>query len=362
MDKLTVLHVVEHLGIGGGEKSVCKLAEGLDRTGYNPLVVTFKGGELTGRLNQAGVTTLKAINRPKVFRVFSLMDLIKKHRVDVVHTHMTSAGYYGRVAAILTGRPVLHTFRTLNFMEKPTKRGLMEKVLGPMTDQLIGVSSAVCDHIETVMKWPGGSIKEVPNSIKLKPAGKPRKRFNDPVRLISVGRLEPVKGYDVLLKAVAALKHAGHRVALSLVGDGGMMGELKRLSQELALTNEVEFRGYRSDVPSELAAADVFVVTSHREGMSNALLEAMAAELPVIATRVGGNVEVVGEAGWLITPDDSDAVVKAVEQVLADPDQALEMGRRGRQRVADMFSIERTVGEYEKIYSKLFKYYQKNAE
>ena len=140
-----------------------------------------------------------------------------------------------------------------------------------------------------------------------------------------------------------------------IIGGGRREAEMRRLAAELGLAGRVHFLGPRDDVPDLLSALDIFVLPSHSEGVSLALLEAMAASLPVIATRVGGLPEVVtdGENGLLIPPQDPEALATALERLLADPDLAQKLGGNARKQVEANFSLERLGREINEIYGEL---------
>ncbi|MCS6861161.1 MAG: glycosyltransferase, partial [Abditibacteriales bacterium] len=167
-----------------------------------------------------------------------------------------------------------------------------------------------------------------------------------------VGTLRPVKGHRYLIEAIAAVREKVPHVHLSLVGDGPARGELDDLRQRLGLNGCVSLLGMRDDVDALLKQFDVFVLPSLSEGISNALLEAMAAGLPVVATDVGGNPEVVqhGVTGLLVPPQDSRALAEALWQLLTDADGRCAMGRKGRERVETYFSLSAMAQRYGEIY------------
>jgi glycosyltransferase involved in cell wall biosynthesis len=178
----------------------------------------------------------------------------------------------------------------------------------------------------------------------------------DPRRPVvgTIGRLEDRKGHDQLLRAAGAMLAGtnGRRPQLVIVGDGPLRERLAGQARTLGVADSVRFEGTVADVRPVLAAMDVFVLPSHAEGMSNALMEAMAAARPVVATAVGGNTEVVtdGETGLLVPPADPDAIARAVDGLLRDPERASGLGAAARQFVTRHFGARARVAELERLY------------
>jgi glycosyltransferase involved in cell wall biosynthesis len=174
-----------------------------------------------------------------------------------------------------------------------------------------------------------------------------------------VARLDPVKRLDVLLEALALCATAGdlwsHDVSTVIVGYGPEEDRLRALAHELGLDRRVRFVGHQRDVWPWLAALDVFVLSSDWEGMSNALLEAMVARLPVVATATGGTLDVVvdGKTGFLVPPGDPAALARALGKLVSDRDLRDEMGQAGRQRVIESFSADQMVQRTERLYESL---------
>jgi glycosyltransferase involved in cell wall biosynthesis len=174
----------------------------------------------------------------------------------------------------------------------------------------------------------------------------------DDVLLGTVGRLDPVKELPTMIRAVAIVRASGVRCRLAIVGSGPAASALAELSQALNLGDAVGLVGYRNDIGSMLAAFDLYLNSSIHEGVSLTLLEAMAAGLPIIATRVGGNPEVVihGQTGLLIPPRDAQALADAIRALLRSPNHRQAMGHAARARVVEQFSVDRMVRSYHQSY------------
>jgi glycosyltransferase involved in cell wall biosynthesis len=170
-----------------------------------------------------------------------------------------------------------------------------------------------------------------------------------------VARLTAAKDHHVLFESFARLVRKVPRAVLLVVGDGELSDHLHALVQGLAMQDHIKFLGLRRDIPEILCALDAFVLCSHSEGLSVTLLEAMAAGLPIVATRVGGNTEVVqaGKTGLIVPPRDPVALEAAMRELVNNAERSREMGLRGRERVRECFGVDKMVREYQAFYSEL---------
>ena len=205
---------------------------------------------------------------------------------------------------------------------------------------------------------PGERIVSIPNGIDPGPEiVRDLARLRRPARVMFVGRLHPQKGVDVLLRAAAALRarRPQQDVRFELVGDGPSRVELIALGRDLGLDGQVRFHGDRDDVATLLGAADVFVLPSRAEGISNALLEAMAAGLPVVATAIPGNTDVIsdGRDGILVEAEDPASLADGIERLLDDGDLRARLGREARRTIASRFTIDRVADRYRELYEEL---------
>ena len=227
-------------------------------------------------------------------------------------------------------------------------------------DRLLTVSNELAERMTSLIGIRRNLITVIPNGVDTK-------RFGAIVRadaraalslspesfvVVSIGRLVPVKNYPLLLDAAVALKAAGVNAQFLIAGEGPLRQELESRIAADGLSKSVRLLGVRSDTPTLLAASDVFALTSWSEGMSNTILEAMAARRPVIATRVGGNPELVeeGVTGLLVARDDSQGLTEAFRTLGADCGAATRMGIRGRDRVEREFSLAGMISRYTATY------------
>lgn len=294
---------------------------------------------------------------------FHLCWVIYRRRVELVHVNSYIPGNYVRLAAALMQVPVVidhwHGFTRFS-----RKRRLICRALGRFTDLSLAVSRGVKDYLVAEIGLDPAKIRVVPNGVDVaaidaaRPGPEVRRELGLPegVPVIGlVGRLDHWgKGHKELFEAVVGLK-ASHPVQALIVGGGRREAEVRQLAASLGLAESVHFLGQRHDVPDLLHAMDIFVLPSYSEGVSLALLEAMAAGLPVIATAVGGLPEVVedGETGLLIPPKDADALAGALERLLADPALVQRLGANARAQVRENYSLDRLGREINEIYGEL---------
>jgi glycosyltransferase involved in cell wall biosynthesis len=170
-----------------------------------------------------------------------------------------------------------------------------------------------------------------------------------------VARLVPVKNHEGVLRAIADLAQQGKSITLAIAGDGPLLGELRSIATDLELNSQVHFLGDLDNVHQFLNALDIFVLNSHSEGMSNTILEAMSCGLPVVATSVGANSDLVveGQTGLLIPPDDPPALANAIAKLVDNESLRLRMGEDGRARIEREFGIARMVRDYSQLYCEL---------
>ena len=358
---LRVMHVVYALQPGGMEHGVVKLANGLGRTRVHSSVCSTKpAGELKHLL--APTVPLFELQRrdgndPKL--VWTLYRLFLRQRPDVVHTHAWGTLFEGLVAARLARVPVVIHGEHGTLQLRPHQRWLQRRGWAA-ADTVLSVSSRLADRIAHETDFPRDRIRVIRNGVDLSRFGRvdradARARLNLPLQgtvIATVGRLVPVKDHGTLLEAMAMLRRKGVDAILLIAGDGPLRASLQTRADALGLTDYVRFLGHRTDVECVLGGADVFVLPSASEGLSNTILEAMASGLPVVATRVGGADEMVveGETGHLVPPQLPAALAEGLMSVLADETKRRAMGAAGRARSEAEFSLEGMVRRYEAIY------------
>lgn len=346
-----IVCLIEHLNRGGEEKLVCDLMPGFKAFGLEPWVITFMPGALDEKIRQKGVAHILLDARTKAGRIPALIKIFRKLSPDIIHTRLFSAGVWGRSAAFLSCRAaIVHTHAGYTFREKKWKRLPVERALTGVTDQIVCVSMAVRNHLVNIGGLPGKKMAVIPNAIDTTPFDTiPPRKIGTPARLITVGRLARVKGQDILLRALAYL---GNSVAeVVIVGDGPENLKLRRLASDLRVDSKVTFLGARDDIPDLLAQSDLFVAPSRSEGLPVAVLEAMAASRPVVATAVGGVCDVLEGVGWLAPVLDPEALAREIKNALATPDIVVQKTRAARDRVKRFYGFNQMVNSYLQLYA-----------
>jgi len=295
--------------------------------------------------------------------ILQLCWIIYRRRVDLLHVNSYVPGNYARLAAILMQVPIIidhwHGFTRFS-----RKRRLVCRVLGRFTDLSLAVSRGVRDYLVSQGGLNPAKIRVVANGVDIAAidAARPRNLVRRGLGLPEgapviglVARLDHWgKGHKELFEAMAPLM-ARRPVHALMVGGGRRIDEVRALAAGLGLAGAVHFLGPRHDVPDLLNAMDIFVLPSYSEGLSLALLEAMAAGKPVIATAVGGTPEVVtdGDNGLLIPPRDAGSLAAALTRLLSDPALAQRLGANARAHVREHFSLDRLGREINEIYGEL---------
>ena len=263
-----------------------------------------------------------------------------RERIDLVHTHCSVPGVVGRIAAWLAGVPVvIHTVHGFHFHAgTPWVRGLpyllVERLAGMVTDTLLTQNRSDLELAERFGIGPRRRRRWIGNGIdvgRFRPAPRPR-AAGEPITITCVARFEPVKNHALLFEALRLLQARGETFRVWLVGEGLLRTRYEALCARLGIADRVTFFGYRDDVHELLARSDIAVLTSIKEGIPRAVLEAMAAGVPVVATRVPGTSEAVwhGETGLLVPLDDAQALAGALAHLIANPEVRSAMGARAR--------------------------------
>ncbi len=368
---VTVLHVIDTLGYGGAERFLVGLVRALDRQRFRPMVAWLTAAGPFARVladAHVPVVGIAARGHRDARALWRLGQLMRTKAVDIVHTHLFVDGFYGRLAALMAGVPV-RVVTQQNAYEDPDRRLppwqiRVNRVLARVTDHFVAVSAATREYLHQVEGVPLSRISVVPNAIEPPPrldatavAALRQEWLRGATGPLvgTVARLEPQKGVDVLLEAIHLARQKIPDMRCVIVGQGGELPALRAQVQELQLSSHVCFAGPRDDVWHVLAALDVFVLPSRFEGLSLALLEALAVGTPVVATAVSGTVDVIqdGVTGVLVPPEDPEALAQALITVLRYPETARRLGEAGRRLVLAEYTMDRVVQQYETLYTTL---------
>lgn len=355
----TVLHTEASPGLGGQEVRTLNEARWTAERGWRVLLACQPDGRLLERARAAGVETAPIRMRgPLDLRALAgLVRLIRRERVSLVHTHSSIDAWLGGMAARLCRIPVVRT-RHVSIV---IRRGL-NPVYRWLADRVITSGDAIRRMVLDVGLAPE-RVVAIPAGVNLEafPFGG---RAPETAREVGLGR--PVigsvamfrgsKGHPQLLEAFAIVRAKRPCASLLLVGDGIRRAWVEQLAREAGLSEAVVFTGFRSDVPALLGTMDCFVQASTRtEGVPQALLQAFAAGVPVVASRIGGIPEVVadGETGLLVPSESVEALAAGIERVLDDPGAAARRARAARALVEARFSHTHSIGRLLRVYDEL---------
>jgi sugar transferase (PEP-CTERM/EpsH1 system associated) len=363
---VAVHHVVLSLQPGGLENGVVNVVNRLDHRRFASTICCLKeAGEFARRIEDPRVE-VHALGWPggtDLALPIRLARLFRRTRARIVHTRNAEAFFYGVVAAKLAGVPaIVHSEHGRSFDDRPLRLAA-QRWMTRFTSAVFTVSEQLKSDLVRFTAIPSAAIDVLHNGVDVDrfgardPQARQARRAawgvgGDDLVIGAVGRLAPVKNHALLLRAVAATRSPAHVV---LVGDGPERGSLQALADSLGIAALVRCPGHSDDVGSDLAAFDVFALPSRNEGMSNTLLEAMAASLPVVVSDVGGNLEIVrdGVDGLSFANGDERALVQCLDRLGADPALRARLGGAGRDRVAASFSIRAMVERYETLYDRV---------
>lgn len=361
-----IMHVVTSFDKGGLENGVVNLINRLDCERFrHSLCCIQRSGNFIGHVQRRDVKVFELNKTPGLdwHLPGKLFQLFQANPVDVVHTRN-----WGTIDAILpakmAGVPIVIHGEHGRDMTDPDGRRIIRRwtrrLIGWFVDQFVAVSQDLSSWLVKSVGIPEGKVVAIPNGVDVKrfsfrKRGAERHQQDAVITIGTVGRFDPVKDQELLIRAFADLVHGGQSVHLLLVGYGPCQHNLEALVEKLQLNTHVHFAGQQSDIPTWLSRMDVFVLPSLREGLSNTILEAMASGLPVIATRVGGNPELVidGVTGFLIPTGDVNALRKALAIYVGDPALLSKHGLAGRDVVETEFNLDRMVSDYDQLYTKL---------
>jgi glycosyltransferase involved in cell wall biosynthesis len=351
----------------GGEKVLLDLTRGLREKGHHLFVACPSHGPLTDILEAEGVSVFVTPMRKTYdfIAIYRLYRILRKYKIDVIHSHGLLVNILSRVASYLADTPVsISTAHIpLNLKSGKQAQDILEKLMVPyylildtltslFNDKIIAVSHAVkrdlmeqgVDSKRIVVVQNGIDVSLIDGKNRGVKAELQRTQNYPTVGTIT--RLSPQKDIPTFLRMAGFVIRDFPKTQFIIVGDGEKREELKALAENLGLQNHVKFLGYREDAQDILKSFfDIFALSSLWEGLPIVILEAMAAGKPVIATAVDGVTEVVehGKTGFLVEPQKPELLAEHVVTLISNPNQAGSMGRKGRERIEKFFSIKRVV-------------------
>ena len=355
------------LGTGGTQRHLQQVVALLDPARFHVEVLTLRaGGEVEDELRAGGVSVRSLSVGARLTSARTLRAIVaaaralRRARIDVVHGYQWRPALVGALAGRLAGVPLrLASKRSLTGEDRQAERA-WRHIARRVDTVIVNADALRVEGEERGMRCRWALLQNGVDTdhFRLAPPdpGARAALGLDPQRPVvgTIGRLEDRKGHDQLLRAAGTMLAGGNgrRPQIVIVGDGPLREKLQAQAHSLGVAHSVRFVGTVADVRPSLAAMDVFVLPSHAEGMSNALMEAMAAARPVVATAVGGNTEVVvdGKTGVLIPPADPAAIADAIAALLRDPDRAAGLGAAAREFVTRRFGARARVAELEQLY------------
>jgi sugar transferase (PEP-CTERM/EpsH1 system associated) len=362
---IRVLHLVPQLRVGGMERGLVNLVNGLAAGPVASSICSFDArfDSLRETIDpRVAVSSIgrRAGNDPRL--VWRLSRLLRHQRPHIVHAHTWGTLCEGYLAARIGGiASFVHGEH--GTMELRQRNRLVQRWIWKRADCVLAVSSRLADRMAREVGFPRQRVRVVRTGTDLTRYGAiPRESARRALDLPdgafvigTVGRLVPVKDHDTFLATLLRLGNAGLDCVALVAGEGPRREELEARGRAVGLGSRVRFLGNRGDVDRVLAALDVFLLTSVSEGLPNSVLEAMASGLPVVATDVGGLQELVdhGVTGLLAPTKDAGALAAAVSALASDPARRQRMGAAGRSKAQSEFGLRRMLDEYERLYLEL---------
>ncbi len=363
---INVLHMMEGGEPGGAETVLVEIAANLG-DGYTSHGLMLEAGWASHALTERGIP----VEVLPLVRAFDfgwprrLARLIRERNIHLIQSHEFTTNCYATAAARLAGIPIVCTVHGKNYYPERLYRRAATRWTAKNAGAFVAVSHDLSGFLTARVGIPEARIHTIHNGADLARFASPAKRRSavrkelgikgDRFVCITVAALFEVKAHEVLLEAAAQMIQSHPHATFLLVGEGPLEAHLRARAHQLGVADHVVFAGFRSDIPDLLAAADLFVLPSHSEGLPVSVIEAAAAGLPVVATRVGGLAEVVedGLSGTLVPAGAADALAHAIGCMAADPERTRHMAGAGQRVVRERFGMERMITAYTRLYTGL---------
>jgi len=371
MKKIKLLIIIHSLGIGGSEGQVYELIRRLDRKKYAPVICSLTSqGHYVDKIKNEGIRVVLIGPRLRhaVWGIYKLVTLVRKGQFDIVHNEMLIAALFGTIIAKCFHVPVVvNCVRGLGFLHywyrKPIKR-LLYKISDCVVTNSARIESLLLEHrlvkqFQVRVIYNGVDLEKYYPAVNSSSVAKKGENIGLPNKdgpiIGIIASLSPVKNHQCFLRAVPRILQEFPRAMFLLIGNGPLRESLEKTAARYSIQRNVYFLGARTNIEDLLNLMDISVLCSLREGVSNAILESMAAGKIVIATNVGGNPEAIvhGKTGFLFEPSNSEELAQRVIQVLKNRDLQEEMAVAARKRAEELFSMKTMVEQYEELYESL---------
>ena len=364
--KINVAHIVQSFDVGGIEKLVVDLITNSkdSRFQYTVFCIDSKG-RLASGLEEKGVEVIELNKRKGVdlSLIFRFADELKRRKIEVAHSHNPGPAFYGGLAARLSGIPVIIYSKHGIKLGARLKDKLLETFSFMLQDHIVAVSEKAFRFMIDKERAPAKKMLLIENGIDLNQfkTGDLKKeavlsKYDLPQLQYIIGivaRLDRLKDIPTLISAFGMLAKGHPDTSLVVIGDGEERGALEKLVKEIGLVDKVFFLGAQTRIPELLSIFSMFVLSSITESSPISLIEAMAAGLPVVATNVGGNAELIkdGYNGFIVEPKDIVGMRDAMLKIIEDKGLAKSMGEANRKAAFSKYGIENTIKEYESLYA-----------
>jgi glycosyltransferase involved in cell wall biosynthesis len=381
--KYKIAYLIDGLSMGGAERLMVPVLKNLSRAHFDPYVCAMQskdGNPMADELRALGVSVecMDIKHLRDLDAIPRLTKYLKGIGADLVHTQLEAANILGNISAKLLRLPSVCTIHVMPSLDVKTKTKLHQKVewfvLRHFCDRVISVSEEARRYYMAISGASDGQVMTIYNGIDISTfSNMDYARERNTVRaelgippdadvLVTVAVLRPPKGIQFMIRALPAILASHPNTYYLIVGSGSHHSALAEEAGKAGLNEQVIFAGMRKDVPRLLAASDVFVLPTLTEALPTVLAEAMAAKLPLIASRVGGIPEMItdGQNGFLIEPEDLEGLSSACTRLLKNPDKRAAMGAAGWKIVNQAFSIERQVEHLKDLYLEQLQAYGKS--
>jgi sugar transferase (PEP-CTERM/EpsH1 system associated) len=373
MSRLRIMHVIDSLGVGGTEEGVRKVLAGLDPCAFEQTVCTVAPSSEVDVKSGSRVISLSLgrSNGERKLLVGKMKALFERERPHVVHSRnwgAIEAVVAARMAGVGTVVHSEHGLEASTYRRQPWRRNVIRRLCFSWADRVFAVSGSLRTYYAKQLRMTESRMDVIANGVdteKFRPQEDVRRSTRqklgagpDTLVIGAVGRLDPVKDHQTLFRAVDSFLSLGLPVQLVIVGEGSERRALEaQIQARTSLARRTSFVGETSDIVSQLNSFDVFVLPSLAEGMSNALLEAMSVGVACVATRVGGNAELIeeGSSGLLFEAGNWEMLAAYLKTLALDPELRFDLGRKARRRVENCFSLDLMLRKYAHMYEVLDK-------
>jgi len=362
-EKVKILHLTYHMGIGGTEQVIFQLVKNADDDIFENSIVCIEGeiGPIGQQLQESG-TTFHVLNRVPGFDtnlIKAIRKIIKTESIDIVHCHQYTPYVYGVIASLFSTCKVVFTEHGRFHPDRYSwKRRMVNPLLGLTTSSITAISEATKNALAEFEWFRRRSIKVVYNGIKSTAASTKYRHQNDlgltsnNIVFGTITRFDTIKNLPMMVNAFAQVHSEHAHARLLLVGDGDERSDIESLVSKLGINDAVIFTGFQTDTKKYMSMIDVYVLSSFSEGTSMTLLEAMSFSTCCIVTAVGGNVEIIEDRknGYIVESDNTQQLSNTMSKLIDDKHARDQMGNAAKKTFDQKFDLNQMVQSYKEIY------------